>query len=212
MKDFNVAVPVKLDTFVLNEDVCNGSKNDSKICPIQQPNYIWLRIQNFVLQNDILDPVDIHNASPAFKNSRVYDLGSGKPMKNRLGVYLHWMILRPYRSRSAPDTSGTNSKSANNPPPAVLNFRSPPTRWLVLRLLECKLDTTKPPGKVPSIQAWVIEGDIVRKIDDLDENCDVQMDVAPYIYSTAAAATQPQKMKIEEQAEVFIGKKTSALD
>ncbi|KAI9689317.1 MAG: hypothetical protein M1822_009967 [Bathelium mastoideum] len=212
MTDFNVAIPVKLDAFVLNEDVCNGGKNDSKICPIQQPNYTWLRIQNFVLQNDVLAPVDIHNASPAFKNSRVYDLGSGTPMENRLGVYLHWMIPRPYRSGVAPDTPGVKKKNANDPPPAVPNFRSPPTRWLVLRLLEPNADTTKPPGKSPSVQAWIVESDIVRKIDDLDENCDVQVDVAPYIYSTAAAATKPQQMNIDEQAEVFIGRKSSAQD
>ena len=94
----NLAIPMKLDAFVFNPNTCNGGPKDAKIAPITQPNYTFLRINEFELRNDLPDHADLHNATPRSRNLRLYDLGIGKVRDNRLGVYLHWMIPRPYRS------------------------------------------------------------------------------------------------------------------
>ena len=64
-----VCLPMKVDAFVLNQSVCNGK--DSKIAPITQPNYTFLRLDNATIQNDVLGHVDLHAASPANCNRRL---------------------------------------------------------------------------------------------------------------------------------------------
>lgn len=51
---------------------------------------------------------------------------------------------------------------------------------------------------------------MVQRIDSLDELIDVQVDVSPYISSTNKNVADPQNIKVEEQAEVFIGNKSPA--
>lgn len=227
MSAYNVAVPVKLDAFVLNKDSCaetrpainttsagsdKESKDIVKIAPITQPNYAFLRIKDFVLQNDVLDHVDVHAASPESLNSRVTDLGTGGRRENRMGVYLHWIVPRPYRSGKAPSKE-SNSDPAKGNNANVPTFRSPPTRWVVIRCLDPNAKTTQPINpNIPPVQAWVVESDKMWSIDDetLDDEYDLQVDVSPYIGATDDAAKAPEKVNPEAQAEVFIGKKSDA--
>src|ERR1700677_3766074 len=95
----NICVPIKLDAFCLSPLNCEvlPDGNQSRICPITQPNYTYLRYDNSLIQHDILDRVDLHVCAPANLNPRLTDLGSGEPFKNRQGVYLHWSLPRVYR-------------------------------------------------------------------------------------------------------------------
>lgn len=99
-----VLVPLQLQAFVLNDQVCNTGEVDDKgarIIPITQPNYTFLRLDNFLIQSDVLNHADLHNAAPASKNMRLTDLGARpNPLqrRNRYGVYLHWILPRTYRS------------------------------------------------------------------------------------------------------------------
>jgi hypothetical protein len=44
----NICLPVQLDTFILNEQVCN--EGSTLIAPITLPNYVSLRLSNAVIQ------------------------------------------------------------------------------------------------------------------------------------------------------------------
>ncbi|KAH7110820.1 hypothetical protein B0J11DRAFT_473640, partial [Dendryphion nanum] len=220
MSASNLCIPIKLDAFVLNKDTCSGGTRDVKIAPITQPNYTFLRIDKGLLQNDVVDHVDIHNASPAEKNNRVTDLGTGKTRENRLGVYLHWIVPRPYRSgnassperkdekRSSKSTAADNQNKDDHTAPKL---GEPPNRWLIIRRIDP--NTAKPPGKIPKTQAWVIESDRIRYIDQLDQKCDLEVDVSPFVTSTAKLADPENKnapidgINLSQQAETFIGYK-----
>ncbi|KAF5644977.1 uncharacterized protein FTJAE_2601 [Fusarium tjaetaba] len=101
-----LAVPVKLDAFIFNADVCGGSgtlpdedenKDSAKIAPFKQPNYTFLRFERSKVQNDTLEFTDLHKTGPAAFNTRFTDLGTKKPYPDRQGVYLHWIVPRGYR-------------------------------------------------------------------------------------------------------------------
>ncbi|KAJ4410669.1 hypothetical protein N0V85_003926 [Neurospora sp. IMI 360204] len=101
-----LTIPIKLDAFIFNAAVCGGdstdpnddsNKNLAKIAPLTQPNYSFLRFDKTLVQNDILDFADLHKTGPAPFNPRFTDLGTGQPLTNRQGVYLHWIVPRPYR-------------------------------------------------------------------------------------------------------------------
>ena len=220
MAQSNVSIPMKLDAFVFNQDVCNGKETEAKIAPIAQPNYTFLRIDDYLLQNDLLDSVNLSHASPETTNARLRDLGNSGTgenidqniYKNRLGVYLHWIIPRPYRMGAAATGDSSASKQARDSDdvdPSAPNFRNPPTRWLVIRKLHMNLIR---PSNAPirEVQGWVVESDRVREIDELDEKVDLQVDVSPYIDSSKANSENPAEMNIGKQAEIFIGSKAAA--
>ncbi|KAK1138318.1 hypothetical protein N8T08_002844, partial [Aspergillus melleus] len=95
-------VPIQLDAFVLNPAVCGTpEENDARICPITQPNYTFLRFTDAVAQSDVMPNADLHNATPAARNPRMTDLGTGLKRRNRWGVYLHWTLPRVYRTGMA---------------------------------------------------------------------------------------------------------------
>ncbi|KAF8443357.1 hypothetical protein BGX38DRAFT_761779 [Terfezia claveryi] len=225
-----IAVPIKLDAFILNKIVCEGDpdtddstetpsdpeapqrpNNGSKIAPITQPNYTFLRLKNHVLQPDILDLHDLHNASPASRNPRLTDLGTGEELRHRQGAYLHWSVPRVYRSGMAatPDAPDNSQHDGITPPEddrasgdrdqSAPLFRQVPTRWLVVRRLHP--GTAKPEGsEIPEVQAWVVESDRLRDINDLGLDVDLQTEVSPYVAPTG-------NITIDRQAEVFIGEK-----
>lgn len=223
-----LAVPIKLDAFILNKILCDGDpdgpvetpsdpgapqrpSNGSKIAPITQPNYTFLRLKNHVLQPDILDLHDLHNASPASRNPRLTDLGTGKEYRHREGAYLHWSVPRVYRSGmaatpEAPDNSQhdgitppDDSRSSGDRDKSAPLFRQVPTRWLVVRRLHP--GTAKPEdSEIPEVQAWVVESDRLRDINDVELEVDLQTDVSPYVAPTG-------DISIDRQAEVFIGQK-----
>src|SRR5271155_721197 len=84
-------------------------------------SYTFLRLRDHLLANDLLDPVDLHCASPAELNSRVTDLGSGNLHRNRLGVYVHWTLPQVYRTgtSAATDDSTDDIKNQNDRKKAV---------------------------------------------------------------------------------------------
>ncbi|KLU85795.1 hypothetical protein MAPG_04815 [Magnaporthiopsis poae ATCC 64411] len=68
-----VLLPVQLDAFVLNPSVCGtGEPTDkgARISPVSQPNYTFLRLDNFLLQPDVqqieLDSIKPEAARAAF--------------------------------------------------------------------------------------------------------------------------------------------------
>lgn len=188
-------LPMKLDAFVFNEHVSNGGDNEAVIAPITQPNYTFLRLQDFYLQNDVLNHADLHATRPASKNPRYTNLRTGEPRKNRVGVYLHWMVPRLYRM-------GTVTGDAENKTGEVTG-RYAPTRWLVVRQIDRNtIEPAEAADQVPEVDAWVIESDCARDlVKDLTESDDMQVDVSPFI------AAQEGNTSIEKQAEIFIGKK-----
>lgn len=213
MADSNLAIPMKLDAFVLNQDVCDGEALDCKVAPITQPNYTFLRVgnQDYLLQNDLVDRIDLANATPYARNARLMNLGSGQMRENRLGVYLHWILPRPYRTGAAatPQAASRSSMAGEAADPTAPQFRNPPTRWLIIRKLDTS--TIKPAGAaIKAVQGWVVESDRVRILDDLDDAVDLQVDVSPYILSSQGNATDPANIDIGQQAEIFVGYKEDA--
>ncbi|KAH6949752.1 hypothetical protein BKA56DRAFT_606799 [Ilyonectria sp. MPI-CAGE-AT-0026] len=216
----NPCVPIKVDAFVLNPAVADDP--DIRIAPITQPNYTFLRLSNSVIQNDILDPVDLHYATPSTNNSRVTDLGSGNVLQNRMGVYVSWTLPRVYRMGIA-GTQASNteagrdqrgfSKISGTPDYSAADFRPVPTRWLVVRHLD--LTTAVPQitdAKVAAAvqcRAWVITSDEFRSLEQLDDTVDLQVDVSPFI---AGSTTKTDTQTLMKQAEVFIGRKWDASD
>ena len=139
------------------------------------------------------------------------DLGTGKMRENRLGVYLHWIMPRPYRSgvTATPESSSKKTLTAEAIDPSAPKFRDPPTRWLVIRKLDSS--TIQPPeAPINQVEGWVVESDRVRNLNDLDESVDLQVDVTPYIESSEANAKDPRNVNIGKQAEIFIGYRESA--
>lgn len=216
----NLAVPLKLDAFILNEDVCGKDEREAKIAPITQPNYTFLQLDDSLIQNDILDHVDLHNAFPARTNPRVYDLGKEKPRENRMGAYLHWVMPRFYRTGTAATESASDqhteerrAKGLGTTPPkdkkdySVPAFRALPNRWLVIRKLDPNSIEPKK-AKIKTVDAWVVESDRVRSIDNPDLNDkDLQVDISPYITTNNESVGN---IKLARQAEIFIGYKEPA--
>ncbi|EGX44202.1 hypothetical protein AOL_s00210g74 [Orbilia oligospora ATCC 24927] len=226
-------VPMKLDAFVLNTEVCNGGIKDAKIAPLAQPNYTFLRLKGNFLQNDILQHADLHFSAPASSNSRVTNIGDPtKPLlQKRLGVYLHWVLPRVYRSGSKTsepksntsaavptttqttatipgESAGTLPDQTSSQPKAtadttVPTFQEVATRWMVIRKIE---DMSSVPSgtDITEMQAWIIESNRLRTLDHLSNDVDLQVDVSPFISTTEG------DVDIEKQAEVFIGYKESA--
>lgn len=221
-----ICVPIALDAYALTTACCDGKEpiNPCRIGPITQPNYTGLRLDSQLIRHDVLDPVDIHRTRPAALNPRVADLGKPKPAirENRIGIYLHWSLPRAYRGGSA-TADGTKDKKGNDaaPPaqdplkggdPTASNpdstnpvFREVPNRWLVVRRL--KPGSFSPADALPEFQGWIIESDRVWRIDDIDEQADLEIDVSPFVQSGDPDAPDA----VQKQAEVFLGRKTDAV-
>lgn len=219
--DFDtVLVPMQLDAFVLNPAVCNETDKGARISPITQPNYTFLRLDNFLIQADVQNHADLHATAPSLVNSRMTDLGSWpkKPLRHRHGVYVHWTLPRFYRSGiSSGDTVPRERRTrerlrrgmtvpeggagTNDTP----DFVEPPTRWVVIR--EIDVDSIQPEDarasfKDKKYQAWVVQSDHLWSLDQIPLDLDLQTDMAPFVVGRAGS-----DVEIEEQAEVFIGRK-----
>lgn len=228
MADSNVLlVPVQLQAFSLNPAVCGTGEDDDKgarIIPITQPNYTFLRLDNFVVQSDVQNHADLHSAAPAEANSRMTDLGSRTyaPRRNRHGVYLHWILPQLYRSGVAATDSvpaerhsderlrrGLPSRDIKVDPAdgeaSTPEFLAPPTRWIVVRKLDLDSIDQAARSKFKEYQAWVIESDYRWTLDDIPLNYDLEVDVSPFVVGVAG---QGDDNTIVQQAEVFIGRKT----
>ncbi|KAL5324745.1 hypothetical protein ACEPPN_009293 [Leptodophora sp. 'Broadleaf-Isolate-01'] len=203
----NVCVPVRVDSFVLCPPVCESP--NSLIAPLTQPNYAFLRYDSSVIQHDILPQHDLHASGDLATNSRIRNLGADDYLDNRIGVYLHWVLPRVYRSGTAAASSATGkqggrqqqqgyapvgAQGSTEPDYSSPSFRSAPNRWIVIRRLQPGSWDTK--SGIPEVDAWVLESDCLRRIDDLGADYDLEVDVAPFILPSG---------DVEEQAEVFIG-------
>ncbi|KAH0551598.1 hypothetical protein GP486_007185, partial [Trichoglossum hirsutum] len=228
----NVCLPINLDAFVLNKDVCDSGLY--RIAPITQPDHVSLRLDNAVIQascfgclfHDILPHVDLHASQPALANPRIstsysaplkpLDLKNPKPEpkqtvainQSRVGVYLHWSLPRGYRAGSSAAEPPKGSKSAGDARPNPV-FRLVPNRWLVVRTLN--KDTLSPAGAdIPLVDAWVVESDRLRKVEELGGDVDLETDVSPYVSYDAADADKGSLLY--SQAEKYIGIKTPLKD
>ncbi|KAI2780786.1 hypothetical protein F4815DRAFT_469100 [Daldinia loculata] len=227
-QDFEaLLVPMQLDAFVLNKAVCGtGDEGDTSahICPITQPNYTFLRLKNFLIQSDIQNHADLHNTAPAEVNSRMTDLGARptpQPLRHRYGVYIHWTLPRFYRSgvassETVPEVSrrqerlrrGLKATPPGTEQPALTtpDFVQPPTRWVVVRRIDIdsiQPETAKSAFAGHEYEAWVVESDHLWSLDDIPLNVDLQIDLAPFVTGESG-----KDVNIEEQAEIFIGRKT----
>ncbi|KAG4222345.1 hypothetical protein PC116_g29181, partial [Phytophthora cactorum] len=227
-QDFEaLLVPMKLDTFVLNKAVCGtGEEGDTSahISPITQPNYTFLRLENFLIQSDIQSHADLHNTAPAEENSRMTDLGARPeplPLRHRYGVYVHWTLPRFYRSgvsssQTVPESVRRRERlrhglkampvEAEQPPSNTPDFVQPPTRWVVVRHIEMdsiQPETAKSAFSGREYEAWIVESDHLWSLDDIPLDVDLQTDLAPFVTGKSGS-----DVNIEEQAEVFIGRKT----
>lgn len=236
MPGSNLLLPVKLDAFILNKEVCNGKAKESKIAPITQPNYTYLRIDQNAARTDVLPHVDLHLSSPATTNPRITNLSTRETRPERQGVYLHWTIPKLYRSGAsiADDKNKTSAKDktpgkdetpateANGDPTAPV-FPLVPNRWLVVRSIRAK-SAMPPETNIPAVEAWVIESDRLRRIGELHEDIDLQTDVSPFMDVNVKSLDADGHEKggtpssgtgggigdvsISDQAEIFIGSKT----
>ncbi|KAJ5682774.1 hypothetical protein N7462_005939 [Penicillium macrosclerotiorum] len=104
-KPLAVCIPLQVDAFVLNEPVCAGEY--ARIAPFSLPEYGALG-PGARLEHDVIPHLDLHAAAPASINSRLADLASGTPRRDRLGVYLHWTVPRPFRASVTSSIPGTD--------------------------------------------------------------------------------------------------------
>lgn len=225
----DVLIPLKLDAFIFNKEVCDGGHSNgkwaskAKVAPITQPNYSLLRLDGDYLEADVLPQVDLHNAWPAERNMRFTDVGKRKEYQNRQGVYLHWTLPRAFRNGIAktqeeqPKINGDEKIVSSSP-----EFPYAPTRWLVVRWISEEDLAVVEPAEARTalmpVTAWVVESDRQWELDGGDPKqytpdqkrdwvpagCDLQVDVTPFISANVKDAS------IKGQSEVFIGEKTPA--
>lgn len=198
----NIAIPIDLTAFALSPSCCDGP---SKIAPITQPNYMGLRLDESLIQHDVLDHVDHHLTSPAKFNARLTDVGTDPPelRRNRLGVYLHWSLPRLYRTASQYADSAKVDPS--DPVDDTTDLAQPvypkvPNRWLVVR----RLSAQTPARKLPDFQTWVMESDRKRRINDIPDDVDLETDVTPFV---AYQGDNEAPNVLATQTEIFIGQR-----
>jgi hypothetical protein len=214
--DSNICIPINLDAFILNEPVCEGGK--TRIAPITQPDYVSLRLENSVIQHDVMPHVDLHSTDTALHNPRI-STNESAPFKkldpknpippaqntvqireSRLGVYLHWSLPRGYRAGTS---AAAGTATGNNPSGATANpvFRPVPNRWLVVR----KLVSHSPQVDIPLVDAWIVESDRQQIIEKIDKTLDLEADITPFVHYDS---TTPDNV-LFSQAEKYIGYRTS---
>jgi hypothetical protein len=203
----NIAVPIDVQAFALSPSCCEGL---SRIAPITQPNYLGLRLDESLMQHDVLDHVDLHLTSPKEFNVRVTDLGTDPPQfrKNRLGVYLHWSLPRYYRAakQSADSTQAAKDAAGKNVDVSQPVYSAVPTRWLIVRKLSTDPQSgAQPAGKLPTFQSWVIESDRLQHVDDIPDDVDLEVDVTPFVQYEGDAQKDGV---LATQAEIFLGSRT----
>lgn len=229
--DSVVLVPIQLQAFVLNDKVANeAGDSNSRIIPITQPNYTFLRLDNFLIQSDVLGHSDLHNAAPAATNMRLTDLGDQphpSRRRNRYGVYLHWILPDMYRSGVVaadsvkeerhdkererlglpPRTKQPSKDSGDKRNTDTPEYLQPPTRWIIIRRLHRDSVKDELMKYFNEYEAWVLESDYKWDLDDIPVTFDLQTDVSPFV-----VGQKGEGVDIEQQAEVFIGRRTPLAD
>ena len=226
MADSAVAcIPMKLDCLVMNDYV--GEDTNVKVAPITQPNYTFLRLDNTAIQNDVIPFTDLHYTSPVNRNQRLTDLGTGERRTNREGVYVAWTLPRAYRMGAAGTAAASSTQQRAQqgfqPVTGNVDFSSPdsrpaPTRWLIVRYMDpttiVAQNISDGEKQKQTFRAWVLDGDRLQLLDSIPLNwpdgqkVDLQTDVSPFVQSLPTS----KNTDIEQQAEVFVGRKTDIDD
>ncbi|KAF2257917.1 hypothetical protein CC78DRAFT_527127 [Lojkania enalia] len=210
----NVAIPVNLSAFVLTPE-CANDLGPSRIGIIAQPNYMGLRLDEALMQHDLVDHVDFHNTAPAKLNPRITDIGADvwdanppKYRRNRLGIYLHWTLPRMYRAAQAQENQGKSHGERSDTQEDDLStpqFPSVPNRWLVARRLNHQVSED---GKtLPQFQTWIVESNRVRRIQDIPDTVDIEVEVSPFIRGNIDPNDPDWRTVLEQQAELCLGKR-----
>jgi hypothetical protein len=194
-----------LSAFVLSPE-CASADAKSRIAPITQPNYIGLRLDEALMRHDLTDHIDFHLTAPAASNTRISDISANPSQlrRNRLGVYLHWSLPRAYRSgKASTDNVPTSRSMQETNDSTVPVFPVVPNRWLIVR----RLTNQKSDDGVllPKFQSWIVESNRVRKVQDIPDDVDLEVDVSPFI---AEGNPSDASKILENQAEIFIGKRS----
>ncbi|KAF2994238.1 hypothetical protein E8E13_000317 [Curvularia kusanoi] len=194
----NVVIPIDLSAFVLTPECANDS-GPSRIAPIVQPNYVGLRLDEALMQHDLVDHIDFHDTTPANLNPRLTDIGAtsfdANPpnyRRNRMGN-----PNRPPGVRSDTEADDTS----------IPTFPSVPNRWLVVRRLNSQTSEHGDDVTLPTFQSWIVESNRVRKAQVIDEKVDLEVDVSPFMRADNQPDDPDWKHILERQAEVFIGKR-----
>ena len=144
-----------VDAFVFNPAVCAGP--DCRIAPITQPNYNYLTLQKEKVRADVFIPHDLQYSLPPEINSRLIDIGTGKIHKNRLGVYVHWVLPTFYRTGDFEQDKLHQQYDANDAI-AMPKDKPVPNRWLIIRTIQAN-SMVPTDASVPVVEGWVVESD-----------------------------------------------------
>jgi hypothetical protein len=210
----NVAIPINLSAFVLTPE-CAASDGPARIGIISLPNYMGLRLDEALMQHDLVDHVDFHLTSPAKFNPRLTDIGAflydadPKYRRNRMGVYLHWSVPRCYRAaqkaQENPDLPQGVRPDEEADDLSVPRFPTVPNRWLIARRLTYQVSDDG--TKLPDFQTWVVESNRVRKIQDVEDTVDIEVEVSPFIRGNTDPNNPDWKKVLEHQVEICLGKR-----
>ncbi|KIV76929.1 hypothetical protein PV11_08778 [Exophiala sideris] len=198
----NICIPMHLDAFALSPACCDEQLH-SRIAPYTQPNYTALRLNDHLLQHDVLDFTDFHNTQPATSNPRTADIGISPPNNlklHRMGVHLQWSLPRLYRAASASGKDTTINKAPKDKDPTQPVFRVVPNRWLITRRLR---DAPWPSG-MSEYQSWIVESDSVQYVKDIPSTVDIESGVAPFV---SYLEDPDHDDVLNSQTEVFLGQK-----
>ncbi|OOQ81926.1 hypothetical protein PEBR_40975 [Penicillium brasilianum] len=173
------SIPSQVNAFVLNEPVCAGKY--ARIAPFSLPDYGTLG-PGTRLEHDVIPHLDLRTAAPASINSRLADLVSGTPRRDRMGIYLHWTVPKPFRASVASSNSASkqhNEKRDQRGVPEGSDFLAVPDRWVIIRRL---IQSTSAPRDMSRLCAFVVESNRVRRLDrdELDQ-LDLDTEAAPFI-------------------------------
>jgi hypothetical protein len=91
----SVEIPILVQAYLLKPST------DIPLAPIIKPDYSRLTLTRDSIRADIVDHIDPKD------NDRAFDPATGTWRKDRMGVYLHWILPQHYRTASAIDANST---------------------------------------------------------------------------------------------------------
>lgn len=77
-----------------------------------------------------------------------------------------------------------------------------PNRYLIVRRLNWQKSDDK--VTLPTYQTWIVESNRVRKVQDVPDDVDLEVDVSPFVCDDP---TSDPNNVLENQAEIFIGRR-----
>ncbi|KAI5777098.1 hypothetical protein EDC01DRAFT_714248 [Geopyxis carbonaria] len=212
--------PLLLHAYTLSPPCANHPQDSlSRLAPITQPNYTFLRLDAGMIQSDVQPHTDMTDCAPAERNTRLSDVGAMpvRRRREREGVVVAWVLPRVYRSAVTQEptpgpggdadptlgstpTPGPTPAADPTPPPPPPPPQKPPTypdappRWLVLRHLDLTTISPSTPATrahfaTREYEAWVVESDHIWNLDTIPPHLDLQTDISPFISPVGAASS-----------------------